>query len=464
MSRKASLSSRTLRSSDTASCMSRHHERVTDQSFSSVDITFRTRTFSRPARLAAMQRIGHHMKEVTFHLPKSMDTTLPPLIDPWTGEQKEFVWKPSAPQSRDAGTTTKQPRYGDTEITELLTRQYPPLFHAATNMQSFVSAMSCLINLRHLQISRCAVDEVISHPVQGVDIMEVALTSLLYAVERAGLKHLHTVTLSNIWQTDIIALSSLAMCANPSSAKRWSMVHVLDISMSSTSNPSIKTNQLKLLREYIRGYKGLRRLTFRWIGARGPSPLPELVLEQKHLHPALREASPLSSAALFPHLEHLTLNNASISALQIQRLIQTHKSTLLEIDLENVVLKDGDWRDALAAVHGVEVKSTSPCFKEEGDVPIMLAPSMIPRQSQPRAPNAERKGQTSEATDRTRRMLLADEIRQRESSGHRTQKPNGRDRKRKKVKETTAPPVQQLKKKCGDLLGWRRNGPTLVVG
>lgn len=435
-------------------------ERVTDQSFSSVDITFRTRTFSRPVRLAALQRIGHHMKEVTFHLPKNMDTTLPPLIDPWTGEQKEFVWKPSAAQTHDAGTSTKQPRYGNTEISELLTRQYPPLFHAATNVQSFVDAMSCLINLQHLKISRRAVDEAISRRVQGVDIMQVALTSLLYAVERARLKHLHTVTLSDIWQTDIIALSSLAMCANPSSAKRWSNVHVLDISMSS----SIKTDQLKLLREYIRGYKGLRRLTFRWIGVRGPSPLPDLVLEQKHLHPALREASPSLSAALFPHLGHLTLTNASISALQIQRLMQTHKSTLLEIDLENVVLRDGDWRDALATMHGMEVKTTSPCLTEEGDVPIMLAPSMIPRQSQPRAPNAERKGQTSEATDRTRRMLLADKIRQRESSGHRSQKPNGRDRKRKKVKDTTASPVQQLKKKCGDLLGWRRNGPTLVVG
>ena len=253
------------------------------------------------------------------------------------------------------------------------------------------------------------------------------------------------------------------MCANPSSAKRWSSVRVLDISMFSGSNSSIKIDQLKLLREHVRSYKGLRHFTFRWIGGRGPSPLPELVIEQKNLHPALREISPSLSAALFPNLEYLTLNNVVVSAPQIQRLIQTHKSTLVEIDLENVILKGGNWRDALANIHGVEVKTNTPHITEEGDVPIMLAPSMFPHQPRPKVPDAKHKGRTSEATDRTRRMLLADEIRQRESSGHRSKKDSGRDRK-KKVKDMATSPVQQLKKKCGDLLGWRRNGPTLVVG
>jgi hypothetical protein len=432
-------------------------ERVTDQAFTSVDITLRARTFSKPARLAALQRIGHHVKELTFHLPRNMDTRLPPLIDPYSGEQREFVWKPSA------ATSTKQSRYGDTDIAELLIRQYPPLFHAATNVQSFISAMSSLTNLQHLRVSCLGAEEAIPRRAQGTDIMQVAITSLLYAIERANLKHLDTITLSNIWHTDIIALPSLAMCADPGSAKRWSNVRVLDISMSLGSHSSIKNDQLKLLREYIRGYKGLRRLSFRWIGARGPSPLSELVLEQKNTHPAFRDASPSSSAALFPHLEYLTLSNVVVPAPQIQRLIQTHKSTLLEVDLENVILKDGNWHDALATMNGVDIKTKTPCAAEEGDVPIMLAPSMLLPQTRPKIPKAECKGQTTEATDRARKILLADEIRQRESSGHRSRKASDRDRKRKKVKDTTASPVQQFKRKCGDLLGWRRNGPTLIV-
>jgi hypothetical protein len=202
-------------------------ERVTNKSFSSIAITFRARTFNKQARLAALRRIGHHIKEVTFHLPRTMDTRLPPLIESYSGEQKGFVWKPGSAQSRDVGRSTKQPRYGDTEIAELLIRQYPPLFHAATNVQSFISTMSCLTNLQHLRVSCIGESEPMPRRAQGTDIMEVALTSLFYAVEQATFKHLNTVTLSNIWHTDVAALSSLARSANPSSVKRWSNVRVL---------------------------------------------------------------------------------------------------------------------------------------------------------------------------------------------------------------------------------------------
>jgi hypothetical protein len=392
-----------------------------------------------------------------------MDTRLPPLIDPYSGEQKEFVWKPSSAQS-DVGGSTKQPRYGYTEIAELLIRQYPPLFHAATNVQSFISTMSCLTNLQHLRVSCIGEGESMPRRAQGTDIMEVALTSLLHAVEQARLKHLHTVTLSNIWHTDIAALSSLTRSANPSSVKRWSNVRILNISMSLGTNSTVKNDQLSLLREHIRSYKGLRRLSFQWIGARGPSPLPDLVLEHTNTHPAFRGASTPSSIALFPHLKYFTLSNVVISAPQLQRLMQTHKTTLQDVDLENVVLKDGNWHDTLTHLNGVDIRSMSPCTMEEGYVPIMLAPSMLLPKVKPKVPEAEPKGQTSEATDRARRILLADEIRQRESSGHRSRKSGDRDRNRKKVKDTTVSPVQQFKRKCGDLLGWRRNGPTLIVG
>jgi hypothetical protein len=187
---------------------------------------------------------------------------LPPLIDPYSGEQKEFVWEPSSAKNRDVGRSIKQPRYGDTKIAELLIRQYPRLFHAATNVQSFISTMSCLTNLQHLRVHCLGEGEPMQRRAQGTDIMEIAVTSLLYAVEQARFKHLDTVTLSNIWHTDIAALSSLAMSANPSFAKRWSTVRVLNMSMSLGTNSTVKIDQLKLLREYIRSYKGVRRLSF----------------------------------------------------------------------------------------------------------------------------------------------------------------------------------------------------------
>lgn len=391
---------------------------------------------------------------------------MPPLIDPWTGEQKPFIWRPSIAQGHMAEKSAKQLRYGDEQTTELLVRQYPPLFHAATNVRSFVAAMSCLINLQHVRISCAAADGVIPPGAQGTDVVAIALTSLRCAIEEARLKHLDTLTLSSICSADIIALSPPAISAHPGSALSWCKVRVLDITMYSEPDPMAEADQLKLLRKYVHGYKGLRRFSFKWIGTRGPSPLPELPLEQKtSTHPAFRHTSASTPAPLFPHLEYLALDNVVISAIQVKRLMQTHKSTMIEIDLENVVLKDGSWHDTLVTMDGVDVKTKATSITEEGDVPIMLAPSMIPPQTPPKMPKAEHSNQTSEATERARKMLLADEFRQGDSLGRQSKRVDNKERRKKRVKDMTISPYQQLKRKCGDLSSWRmRNGPTLVVG
>lgn len=235
--------------------------------------------------------------------------------------------------------------------------------------------------------------------------------------------------------------------------------------MYSGSDSTAESDQLKLLRKYVRSYKELRRFSFQWIGARGLSPLPELALEQSsRTHPALRHASPSTPAPLFPHLEYLALDNVIISATQVQRLMQTHKRTLLEIDLENVVLKDGSWHDALASIDGVDVKTT-PISITEGDVPIMLAPNISPPQSQRQSSKKEYSIRTGEATKRVRRILLADEIRQGASSSPQSRRVDNKERRKQRVEGMTPSSYQQLKRKCGNLLGWRmRNGPTLVVG
>ncbi|KAG9632845.1 hypothetical protein KCV04_g9264, partial [Aureobasidium melanogenum] len=395
-----------------------------------------------------------------------MDTTLPPLIDPWTGEQRPFVWKPSIAQGHIAEKSAKQPRYGDVQTTDSLVRQYPPLFHAAANVRSFVAAMSCLKNLQHLEISCIAADGAIPYRAQGTDIVEVALTSLRCAIEEARLEHLDTLTLSNIRSTDIMSLSTPAISARPGSAKCWSKIRALDVTMYSGSDSTAESDQLKLLRKYIRGYKGLHRLSFRWIGTKGLSPLPELALEHKsRTHPTFRDAPLSTPAPLFPQLEYLTLDNVVIPATQVQRLMQTHKSTLIEIDLENVVLEGGSWHDALATIDGVDVRTKAASNTEEGDVPIMIAPSMLPPQTRPKIPKKDYGDQTNEATKRARRMLLADEVRQVDSSSRQFKRVDNKERRKKRAEGMTTSPYQQLKRKCGDLLGWRmKNGPTLVVG
>lgn len=441
-------------------------ERVTSQCFASIDITFRARSFSKPARLAALQRIGHNIKEATFRLPRNIDTTLPPLIDPWTGEQKPFVWRPSIAQGHVAAKSAKRPRYGDEQTTELLIRQYPPLFHAATNVRSFVTAMSYLINLEHLRISCAAADGAMPSKAQGTDVVAIALTSLRCAIEEARLKHLDTLTLSSIRSTDIVALAPPAISVHPGSTLSWCKVRVLDITMYSEPNSTADADQLKLLRKYVGGHKGLRRFSFRWLGTRGPSPLPELASEQKtSTHPALRHASASTPAPLFPHLEYLALDNVVILAIQVKRLMQTHKSTLVEIDLENIVLKDGSWYETVVTMDSVDVKAKATSITEEGDVPIMLAPSMTWLQTPPKMPKAGHNDQTNEATERARKMLLAKEIRKGDPLGHQSRRVDNKEQKKKRVKGVSASPCQRLKRKCGDLMSWRmRNGPTLIVG
>ncbi|THY34910.1 hypothetical protein D6D01_01756 [Aureobasidium pullulans] len=445
-------------------------ERVTAEAFSSINITFRTRTFIKSARLSALQRIGRHIREVTFRLPRSLEATLPPLIDPWTGEQKEFAWKPSCAQGHDTTSKNKESRYGDAETTELLIRQYPPLFHAATNFQSFAQAMSYLSNLEHLKIS-CPGTVRQDTQSRGTDITEIVVTSLRLAVEQAKLKHLNTLTLSHVCHAEVMALSPLAMGSHPGSARRWSNIRVLDISMYSPPSSQSNSDQIKLLREHIRGFKALRKFAFHWLGPRELSPLPEIPAEQKHTHPALRTAS--SSSPMFPNLEYLSINNATMSAPQVALLIQRHISTLIEVDLENVVLKNGTWQDALGALNDVAIKTNIPLVAEEGDVPIMLAPSMMkPLPLAPSPTMFQSKGQASKATDVARKMLLAEEIGQ-GVPGHRGHRSTreiegnvGGDRKRRKTRDkTTWLQSQQLRRKCGDLFGWRmKNGPTLVVG
>ncbi|CRK35497.1 hypothetical protein BN1708_019781, partial [Verticillium longisporum] len=45
-----------------------------------------------------------------------------------------------------------RPKYANTELGEILTQQYPPLFHAATNVPSFINALAHVPNLRHLTL------------------------------------------------------------------------------------------------------------------------------------------------------------------------------------------------------------------------------------------------------------------------------------------------------------------------
>ena len=238
--------------------------------FEDLSITFKTSTFTKPARLAALDRLGFYVKTLNFRLPHTADTFLPPLVEPETGEELSFTYTPQTEPP-----SLRRPKYGDEGTTEILTRQYPPLFHAATNVSAFIRGFSAFVNLSHLKISCPDYDASQRYRRSTVDF---ALISLRIAVERNCLNALDTLTLSPVHPSGILHLSPvLGYGATPSSARRWSRIKNLNIqayTFPSSHRSDSQPDFHRLLQTYLANFRhNLRSFDFRWRGEKGPLPL-----------------------------------------------------------------------------------------------------------------------------------------------------------------------------------------------
>ncbi|PGH07559.1 hypothetical protein AJ79_06229 [Helicocarpus griseus UAMH5409] len=327
--------------------------------FAEVDVEFRNGTFTRPARMAALERIGDCIKTFNFNMPHSHETFLPPLLDPATGEEQTFVYEPQVYPPCPAASRLSFPRYGTWEMTELLTRQYPPLFHAATNVPSFTRAFKAMTSLRHLKMS-CS-GQVATHRYRR-SVVDYALISLRIAIEQAPLKNLDTLSLHPIHPGAVLYLRpDIGFGTSPSSRKRWAQIHTLSIEMDSFTSSTTATNHppkdhLKLLHSYLHNFPDLSRLTFRWRSAQqGPCPLSlstEPSLQPTSTEPAAtlcpkRCAAPLQPLK-FPKLEYAEIDNALMDAAQVSAFILEHRRAVREFNFENTTLRVGSWDEALA--------------------------------------------------------------------------------------------------------------------
>ena len=108
-------------------------ELTTPALFARTRLTFTSLT--RPSRLEALSRIGHHVEHLTFSMPHTAATFLPPLLNPMTGREVNFLYTPYT----STASAIQRPKYGSAELCDALTQQYPPIFHAATNVPVFIS-------------------------------------------------------------------------------------------------------------------------------------------------------------------------------------------------------------------------------------------------------------------------------------------------------------------------------------
>ncbi|OQE05452.1 hypothetical protein PENVUL_c024G01974 [Penicillium vulpinum] len=323
--------------------------------FADIEVNFRSSNFNRPSRMAALERIGGHVQAMTFKISHGRETFLPPILDPTMGTEQTFIYKPQRCQRGGSDH-----RYGSRQMTELLVKQYPPLFHASTNIPSFVQALNMMSGFG----------------------------------------------------------------ASPASCKRWSQIRKLTLYMTSFGHePGQPTDHLELLHAYLRSFPSLQRLVFHWEGERGPSPL-SLATE-----PSLNSAAkgkptqacpqrcvlPLQPLK-FQHLQQMELVNAKMDASQVASFIQEHRSTLREFNFENVVLRSGDWDDALAPLTRL---SSNEGWKQGQrdtdtvDVPIVLSPAGVSQKQllkaiyalqQQKCPKTPRS--LAKARSRTRELLL----------------------------------------------------------
>ena len=360
--------------------------------FRDISVTFRPTTFTRHARMAALGRIGHHVKTFHFNMPHSSETFLPPLIDSDTGETVNFIYEPYTRSARDPVSRSSLPCYGSWELTDLLVRQYPPLFHAAANVPSFIKAISTLKSLSHLKISCPSQD-----PGQRYrrSIVDYALISVRIAVERTKLPNLKALSLLDIHPAAAIYLHpGVGLGALPNSLRRWRQIRSLKIRMSSTYNPgALWQDHLKHLHSYLSIFSSnLRRLDFAWLGERSPCPVVLTAEnELKMPSPALacpsahdRQTDPLH----FPRLRGLKIANTITDAPQIARFIARHHRAVrntkhLRLKFDDTILRKGSWDEALEPLTKMtgsdSWKSSSEESAEEPvaesmEVPIMFTP------------------------------------------------------------------------------------------
>ncbi|KAL1988328.1 hypothetical protein VTN96DRAFT_10011 [Rasamsonia emersonii] len=353
--------------------------------FAEIEISFRSSTFTRPARMAALERIGRHVKTLTFKIPHSQETFLPPLLDPITGEEQTFVYIPQVHVSSSLASRWSEPKYGSWEMTDLLVKQYPPLFHAATNVPSFVRAFRCMPSLRHLKISCDGQSP--DHRYRR-SVVDYALISLRVAVEQAPLESLDTLSLLPIHPGGILYLRPMmGFGASPAGRKRWMQIRKLAIHMESFPYERGQTmDHLRLLHSYLEGFPNLRSFVFRWKGLKGPSPLslatePCLCQPSSKKTCSMRYARPLRPLK-FRHLRYMELENAIMDASQVAAFIMDHRRTLSEFEFEDVTLRSGTWDDALEPLTKI---SGSDKWKEKQEevieVPIILSPVEVETKS-----------------------------------------------------------------------------------
>ncbi|KAI1742620.1 hypothetical protein F4680DRAFT_457161 [Xylaria scruposa] len=331
---------------------------VTKRLFLRTHLTFTANSFTRQPKIQALSRIGHHIEHLTFYFPHSNATFLPPLIHPQSGREISFLYTPHT----SMGSVLERPKFANEGLGEILTSQYPPLFHAASNVPSFINAMKHLMNIRHLTIKTPGQD-----PKERYrrDIVDYALISLRVAIERAPMKKLNKLSLSVHPSAFLYLRPTQGFGCSPSAGRRWKQIRKMHINVDSWDfyGPSPGLDHLKIIQDYLCNHStSLEKLSFTWYGRKGPCPIalaadPLFAPPRNSLKLFREVTSPMSplpqvpprKPVVFRKLRYLAVRNATMNEAQVADLVASHQHCVREFDFENsVLINDGNWDGALA--------------------------------------------------------------------------------------------------------------------
>ncbi|KAK5945527.1 hypothetical protein PMZ80_002732 [Knufia obscura] len=362
--------------------------------FKTLKVNFDVSSFTRRSRMLGLDSIGNYVKHFHFSLPHSDATFLPPLIDPETLDEITFQYEPQTTQSSRPSSSSSEPsscKYGSWDMNDLLVRQYPPLFHAATNITSFIRAFTAMPFLRSITISCPDLPAGQRYRRSAVDY---ALISLRLAIEAVNPPFLDTLSLDPIYPSAIFYLRPHnGIGTTPASTRVWHRIRNVNIKMQNfPGQEEDTTDHLKILHTYLQNFRSMEKLTFSWLGESGPCPL-SLDAEPCTSRPSSLDCStscpitatlPACRPIKFRKLRSMKLENATLDASQASRFITTHRKCVRHIDFASCTLRSGTWEDALAPLEHMAVNddwrseaSTSTAssqFSEVMDVPIVYSP------------------------------------------------------------------------------------------
>ncbi|RMD41052.1 hypothetical protein DV735_g4080, partial [Chaetothyriales sp. CBS 134920] len=362
---------------------------VAPELFAQLNLDFNPNMFTRHARMVALERIGRCVKTLSFRLAHSSTTFLPPLIAPDTLDEVTFLYEPHVVCGRPASSSSASSgsRYGDDEISDLLVKHYPPLFHAATNITSFARAILALPNLKTVKIS-CPNQS----PGQRYrkSVVDYALASLRIALEQVNPPALENIVLDPIHPGALQHLRPLSSFgASPASTRVWRRIKRLTIQMDSFEyGRDMPSDHLKFLHTYLEIFVSLEHLDFTWLGGRGPCPLSldsepstcrSRCLECSNTCPKTA-AVPSCKAIKFRHLKSMHVRNATLDASQVASFIVLHRKVLHEFSFDECHLRSGTWDDALAPLNRLAGKQDKKEMQQEVtmDVTLVLRPEEKP--------------------------------------------------------------------------------------